>query len=249
VTENKEANIKKSLSNTNETLSLSVLIPAYNEIENILSTLENVTKSFFGLDIIYEIIVIDDGSMDGTGNLVEENQKHYSKVKLLRNDKNQGFGYSYNKGIKNAQMEYSVMVHGDNAWGYKTLNDFFSYLGEANVIIGYTNQMWKTRHWTRTIISKSFTKLMNLLFNRNIKYYNGLQIHKTIILKNIKIISQGYAFQPEVLLKGLQGNQSYIEVGMDLIERKEGESKAFKIKNIVEVFITLWRLFRDLRLK
>jgi len=241
--------IKSSSSNINKKLSLSVLIPAYNEIENILATLENVTKSFSGLNILYEIIVIDDGSTDGTGNLVDKNLKNYPNVKLLRNNKNLGFGYSYNHGIENAQMQYSVMVHGDNAWGYKTLNDFFSYLGKANVIIGYTNQMWKTRHWTRTIISKSFTKLMNLLFSRNLKYYNGLQIHKTEILKDMKIISHGYAFQPEVLLKGLQGNKNYVEVGMNLIERKEGESKAFKIKNIVEVFITLWKLFLDSRIR
>jgi hypothetical protein len=63
------------------------------------------------------------------------------------------------------------------------------------------------------------------------------------------IISHGYAFQPEVLLKGLQGNKTYIEVGMDLVEREDGESKAFRIKNIVEVFTTLWRLFLESRIR
>ena len=65
----------------------------------------------------------------------------------------------------------------------------------------------------------------------------------------MEIVSSGYAFQPEVLVKGLQGGKSYIEVGMDLTEREQGVSKAFKIKNILEVFRTLRKLASDSRLR
>jgi hypothetical protein len=49
------------------------------------------------------------------------------------------------------------MVHGDNAWGAATLRDLFSHTGDADVIVGYTRHMWRSRTWSRTIISKMFT--------------------------------------------------------------------------------------------
>lgn len=220
-------------------LSLSILIPAYNEEENILNTLNNVYYGLYGLDIKYEIIIIDDGSTDNTAILVQKNIEKYPNVFLLRNGKNKGFGYSYHRGVQNAKMKYTVMVHGDNAWGKDTLHAFFKKLGTADVVIGYTKNMWHSRHWTRTFISKSFTLLMNAMLKKNLHYYNGLQIHRSKILKQMKIKSKGYSFQAEVLIKGLRHSTSYVEVGMELMERELGITKAFKIKNILEVLTTI----------
>ena len=131
------------------------------------------------------------------------------------------------------------MVHGDNAWGHETLREFFSHVGEADVIIGYTRDMWRSRTVTRTLISKAHTALVNLITRRHLKYYNGLQIHTAAVLKSLRIESSGFGFQPEVLVKALRRANSYIEVPMDLIERKKGESKAFRVKNVVDLLHTI----------
>ena len=54
-----------------------------------------------------------------------------------------GFGWSYRRGVEAAALAHIVMVHGDNAWGWATLREFFSHTGEADVIIGYTRDMLK----------------------------------------------------------------------------------------------------------
>ena len=74
-----------------------------------------------------------------------------------------GFGWSYRRGVEAAALAHIVMVHGDNAWGWATLREFFSHTGEADVIIGYTRDMLKARTWTRTFVSKAFTLLVNLI--------------------------------------------------------------------------------------
>src|SRR5205823_9816801 len=94
-------------------------------------------------------------------------------------------------------------------------------------------------------ISKTFTLLLNLTTGRRLRYYNGLQIHPARVLKSLQIESSGYGFQAEVLVKSLRLTSTYIEVPMDLIERKHGESKAFRVKNFVDVARTL-RLLRAL---
>lgn len=219
--------------------SLSVIIPAYNEAENILATLENVTTAFEPLSLPHEILVIDDGSTDATASLVTAQLSRFPAVKLLKNERNMGFGWSYRRGVEAAALANIVMVHGDNAWGWQTLREFFSHTGEADVIIGYTRDMLQSRTWTRTVVSKTFTLLVNLITWRWLKYYNGLQIHRAPILKSLRIESRGYGFQAEVLVKGLHLARSYVEVPMDLIERQKGESKAFRMRNFIDVARTL----------
>jgi dolichol-phosphate mannosyltransferase len=225
--------------------SLSVIIPAYNESGNIIATLENITRALEPLALPHEILVIDDGSRDQTAALVEANAARFPRVRLLKNERNMGFGWSYRRGVEAAALAHVVMVHGDNAWGWATLREFFSHTGEADVIIGFTQDMLKSRTWTRTLVSKLFTFLVNAITRRRLTYYNGLQIHRSPILKSLRIESHGYGFQAEVLVKALRLGPSFVEVPMDLIERQTGESKAFRLKNFVDVWRTL-KLLRAL---
>lgn len=227
----------------NQAPSLSVVIPAYREAENIVCTLENVTRALSPLAIPHEILVVDDGSDDGTGTIVAAQLPRLPAVRLLANTRNMGFGWSYRRGVDAAACDHIVMVHGDNAWGAETLRNFFSHLGEADVIVGYTRDMWRSRSWRRTIVSKSFTHLVNLITRRRLQYYNGLQIHQAAVLRNLRIESRGYGFQAEVLVKALHAGATYREIPMDLIERAHGESQAFRLKNVADVARTLALLF------
>jgi glycosyltransferase involved in cell wall biosynthesis len=132
--------------------SLSIVIPAYCERENILHTLENVTRALLPLDITHEILVVDDGSTDGTGDVVSSNLSRFPNVRLLVNERNMGFGSSYRRGVDLAALDHIVMVHGDNAWGWETLREFFGHVGDADVIIGYTRRMSRSRTWRRTVV-------------------------------------------------------------------------------------------------
>jgi hypothetical protein len=158
---------------------------------------------------------------------------------LLTNERNLGFGATYRRGVDAAALEHIVMVHGDNAWGHETLYEFFSQVGEADIVIGYTRRMWRERTWQRTLISKTFTFLVNVITRQRLIYYNGLQIHRASILKSLHIRSRGYGFQAEVLVKALRCARTYREVAMDLNERTRGESQAFRLKNIADVVRTL----------
>jgi dolichol-phosphate mannosyltransferase len=225
--------------------SLSVVVPAYNEAGNILGTLEAITTALDGLPLDPEILVVDDGSADGTGRLVEDAAARWPMVRLIVNERNLGFGATYRRGVEAATREHIVMVHGDNAWGAATLRPFFAHVGEADIIIGYTRDMWRSRPLGRTLLSKTFTALVNAITGRRLRYYNGLQIHRAAVLKALTIQSSGYGFQAEVLVKALRGAATYVEVPMELREREHGESKAFRLKNAVDVARTL-RLLRQL---
>ena len=226
------------------TPSLSIVIPAYNEADNILPTLENVTAAVSSLSLDAEILVVDDGSRDGTSDLVRAYAQRFPTVTLLVNERNMGFGWTYRRGVQAATRDHIVMVHGDNAWPADTLRRFFSHVGDADIIIGYTRDMWHSRPLARTLLSKTFTFAVNAITRRRLKYYNGLQIHRADVLKSLRIQSSGYGFQAEVLVKALRRTTTFVEVPMELTERVEGESKAFRVKNLVDVARTLALLWR-----
>jgi glycosyltransferase involved in cell wall biosynthesis len=219
--------------------SLSIIVPAYNEAANILGTLENIASALSTLAIAHEILVIDDGSTDSTAGLVAASLTRFPQVRLLVNERNRGFGWTYRRGVQEASCASILMVHGDNAWSADTLRDFVSHLGEADVVIGYTRDMWRSRTWTRTAISKAFTFAVNRMTGRRLKYYNGLQIHPAAVLKALTIQSTGYGFQAEVLAKSLRLTHTFVEVPVDLMEREHGASKAFRLKNAIDVLRTL----------
>jgi glycosyltransferase involved in cell wall biosynthesis len=222
--------------------TLSIVIPAYNEAANILGTLENVSAAVAAVGVAAEILVIDDGSRDETAALVTANAGRFPGTRLLVHERNMGFGATYRRGVDATTGAYIVMVHGDNAWGAATLRDLFSRVGDADVVVGYTRNMWQSRPFARTVISKTFTRIVNAITGRDLQYYNGLQIHRADVLKRMTIQSSGFGFQPEVLVKALRQTNTLIEVPMDLVEREHGESKAFRWKNAVDVFHTLRRL-------
>ena len=95
------------------------------------TTLENVARALEPLPLRHEILVIDDGSTDATAALVTSSLKRFPAVRLLVNERNMGFGWSYRRGVEAAALDHIVMVHGDNAWGFETLREFFSHVGRG----------------------------------------------------------------------------------------------------------------------
>jgi len=222
--------------------SLSVVVPAFCEADSIGPTLDNIVAALAGLPLDYEILVIDDGSTDETSARVRDKAATQPAIRLLVNDRNRGFGSTYRRGVEAASGDYIVMVHGDNAWSAATLRDLFGNVGRADVIVGYTRDMWKARTWPRAAVSKTFTLLVNAITRRHLRYYNGLQIHPAALLKQLDLKSTGYGFQAEVLAQSLRHSRTFVEVPMTLTERRVGESKAFRVKNVVDVTRTLVRL-------
>jgi glycosyltransferase involved in cell wall biosynthesis len=223
---------------------LSVVIPAYREAANILGTLTNVAGALAETGLSAEVLVIDDGSTDETAAIVRANLDRCPGTILLVNERNMGFGWTYRRGVDAATGDHIVMVHGDNAWSAATLADLFRECGKADVVVGYTRDMWRSRTFSRTLASKTFTLLVNLITRRRLEYYNGLQIHRADVLKPMRIQSTGFGFQAEVLVKALRRTKTLIQVPMTLTERTAGESKAFRWKNVEDVARTLWRLAR-----
>ncbi|MDI6735202.1 MAG: glycosyltransferase [bacterium] len=228
--------------------TISIIIPALNEENNIKPTIEEVLSGIGDKFTDYEILIFDDGSSDKTGIIADELAVKNPKIKVIHNIKTKGLGYNYKEGVTLAKNDYIVWFPGDNGLSVESIEKVMNKVGEADIIIPYTLNTW-VRPLSRRIISKVFVWGINLLFNIKVKYYNGTVVFKRELIQSISISTNSFAFQSEALVKLLKKGYNYVEVGYNVKERQYGKSKAFQLKNIINVFKTIINLFWQIYIK
>lgn len=214
--------------------TISIIIVALNEENNLLPTYEKVKKAISGRFQDYEIIIFNDGSTDNTGKIADNIAESDKKTIVVHNKQPKNIGYAYKTGIKMAGMEYVILVTGDNDVSAETFEATFDLRHKADMIIPYHLNSY-IRPVFRRFISKCFVILLNLLTGLKLKYYNGMVLHKTSVINSIEIKTDSFAYQAEALIKLIKKGHNYVELGIELVDRKKGFSKAFKLKNILGV--------------
>lgn len=218
---------------------LSIIVPALNEREKITQSILQASKAAEIAGISYEIIAIDDGSTDGTWEVLNEELKKNPFIKLIRNEKNLGLGASYKKGLASADGEFITWVPGDLSHMSDSLIEAYMKIGHADIIIPRPINC-EVRTYARRVISFIYTVIINTLTGLKIPYYNGLSIHRTSLLKKITIGTNGFGFQAEIITQlVLKNKATFLIVDTYIQERSIGGSKAFTRKNFIEVAKTV----------
>lgn len=225
--------------------SLSIVIPAFNEEGNIQAAIESVIASVGPLVDAYQVIVIDDGSRDKTREVALEKAKSNPSVMVLSNDGNNGFGFSFKRGVNLAEMEYVTVFPGDNDMAGASLAKLVNEIGDTDLVISYMSKVNK-RSLFRRIVSRTFIFVMNTLFGLKLEYYNGAFICRTQVLKTIPMKSVGLATLAECLVRMIKSGYSYKTIYFDHVGRKTEKSKAFKLKNVAAVVNTVGILIKDI---
>ncbi|MFQ5957636.1 MAG: glycosyltransferase family 2 protein [Candidatus Brocadiales bacterium] len=227
--------------------SISIIIPALNEESNIKATVGEVIDAIGNGFSDYELLIFNDGSSDNTGAIAEEIAAKNEKVKVAHNGATKGLGYSYKEGVELAEKDYIMMIPGDNQFPANTIKKMLDTVGKADIVVPFISNM-HTRPMARRIASWGFTKMMNLLFNLDLSYYNGTVIHRKDVITPIPSCSNSFAYQAEILTKLIKSGHSYVEVGSSIIERQFGVSKAFSFSNTAGVLWAVIGLFQEVHL-
>jgi len=229
-------------------LSLSVLVPVLNEERNLAPTVHTLLEALSETVGLYEIIVVNDGSTDRTGEVAEQLAATHHCVKVVHEGRTRGIGHAYMQGYKEATCNYFVYIPGDNTWPVASCRTLFLQLGRAHIVTSYASNP-SVRSLGRRILSTVYTRFLNMIFGRKMRYYNGLNIYPVNFLRSQQGISFGFGFQAEVLLKALAAKLSYVEIGLEIDERAAGGSKAISVRNLTSVITTIIRLFFELRFR
>lgn len=233
-----------------ETLvEITYYIPALNEEQSIVATLDKLVEVSNNLKMTFELLVYNDGSTDETRELVEEFARKNPQylVTLVNNRVRRGIGFNYVDGAFRGVGKYYTMICGDDAETKDSLYKLLGMRGKADIIIPYFDRL-DDRNLFRRKLSKTFTGIVNLLSGHKLHYYNGPCIHIRTNVARWNPTGSGFAYQAELLCLLLSMHKSYIEINIDNNDRETGVSRAFHIKNflsvghsLVQILLRRWR--------
>ena len=222
--------------------TLSVIVPCYNEEENIQRTLGDISAGVSDFSEAVEVIVVDDGSIDRTHNLACEFEAKTLRVRVIRRVENGGIGAAFWDGASHAEGDFTVMIPGDGENDIREVLRFFDLTRSVDLVIPYIYNA-DVRSIKRRIVSALYRFIVNFSFGTSFGYTNGTVLYRTAVLQSVNLSSFGFFYQTEILVKLIRRGFLYAEVPHMLALRSKGESKALTLTSLITLSLSFLKLF------
>jgi len=224
-----------------------IIIPTYNEKENIEKLIEEIRRLNKG----FHILIIDDNSSDGTGKIADRLATRYSELSVIHRPAKLGLGTAYITGFKYAlENNYDPVLTMDADFSHqpKYLGDLLEHAREYDLVIGsrYVKH-GKIQNWPlhRLILSRGANFYVRMVTRLPVfDSTGGFNCYRREALEKINlgsIVSDGYAFQIEIKYRLWKKGFSIKEVPINFIDRARGRSKISK-RIIFQAFLLPWKV-------
>ncbi len=221
---------------------LSILMPVYNEHERVQRAIAEVLATQLLTD--FELIVVDDGSTDGTREILREGDWD-PRVRLIEHEHNQGKGAAIQTALKHAQGDFSCIFDADLEYDPADLGLLMPALldGRANACFGVRAFDGYTSHSFLFVLgNKGVTLACNVLYN--VYLHDIMTCHKMIrteLFRALPLRSAGFAIEPEITARLVQRGERIFEVPVHYRARATDEGKKLTALDGFRVIITLLR--------
>lgn len=209
---------------------ISIVIPAYNEAENIESTVSKARKVGASYFNGYEIIVVDDASGDDTSNIVKNMGKKDINVVVVTHEKNRGKAAALNTGFKKAKGEYIFYTDADNQYNIDRVKYLKPLIGKADIVSGY--RINKAISLFRKFASDFYNLIARVFLGikaRDIEC--AFKLFKSEKLKQIKIESAHFMVETEILAKATRMGFDIVDFPVRHYPRTGGETSISFVKD------------------
>lgn len=235
--------------NSKHRLLTLVIIPTYNEAENIERLIRAILSRY---DELLDVLVIDDNSPDGTAEIVESIQKNDVRVKLLRRPGKLGLGTAYLDGFRyalNSGYDRIMEMDADFSHDPESIAPLLAAMDDADLVIGsrYVNNTVNVVNWplSRLILSKAASIYTRIITGMPVyDPTGGFKCFSAKVLRAIdldRVHSQGYSFQIEMNFRAWKRGFVIREIPIVFVDRTVGKSKMTR-KNILEAVWMVWWL-------
>ncbi|MEW6237340.1 MAG: glycosyltransferase family 2 protein [Candidatus Omnitrophota bacterium] len=224
---------------------ISIYIPALNEEKHLKNTALKIIEAANSLGgIPLDLIIVNDGSTDGTGEVIKELESKYSFIRSIHHPRNQGLGQGLKEAIATAKYPRFSIISGDDPVSLDSIKLLFHHRDKADVIFLYMMNN-EIRGRKRLILSRMFSLIYIIVFNIYVQYINGGCMYPTERLRTFHIQSKRFSYMAEMAVKCLRSGCSYYEIPYYETRGLEG-STSFSFKNFREVVTTFFKLYYEI---
>jgi glycosyltransferase involved in cell wall biosynthesis len=225
--------------------SLTVVLPMYNEednVEKVLKELDPILKNIFK---DYEILVVESGSKDKTAEVLEKQKKVYPNLKVINQGAKLGLGSAIKEGIRSATKDYILYIDGDLPFDLNVLNRIFPLKDELQVLVGF--RPGDRESFNRKFFSMGYNMLVKSLFNIKVRDVNySFKLFRADIIKNTRLISNGWFIDAEILARLSRKKVKIKQIGIPYKFRKSGTSNISINHRLITGFLKeMWNYYKD----
>lgn len=223
---------------------VSIVMPVYNEKEYV----SEVVKRVFDTGIVYELIIVDDCSTDGTGDVLKEIQKSENgpRIRILQQEKNMGKGAALRRGFREVTGDVVIVQDADFEYDPRDYGKLLTpiYEGKADVVYGsrFMGDSHRVLFFWHMVGNKLLTFFSNMLTNINLSdMETGYKAFRTEVIKSIDLKSDRFGFEPEITAKVAKGRHRIYETSISYAGRTYEEGKKINWKDGVAAF---WHIIK-----
>jgi glycosyltransferase involved in cell wall biosynthesis len=223
---------------------ISLVIPAYNEEEGIKEALDTSGVVLQKTARNYEIIVVDDGSIDRTGEIVDRCAECDGRIRPIHNVRNEGSGRSLFTGLKNARYDFVATNFADLPFDMGELGGLLAlFSGGAADFVVVSRKNRKANSFYRKITSLVNYWLIRLLFGVRIGDFQFVQVYRKKVLDAVDVGSNGTFVPPEIIIKAIGMGFIMRQYRADFHPRKAGSSKCGSPGVVIETLRDMFRFW------
>lgn len=221
---------------------ISILMPAYNEEQNIEETVRRCIDKLDTLQIRGEVVVTNDGSRDRTMDILDRLKKGISNLVVVHHDSNKGYGQSLYDALNVSKGDIVVTIDSDGQFDIKELPLLLNlYLQGHKVITGYRKE--KKDSLPKVFANKCLSIMTNFIFGLKLKDANcAFKLYEGALIRSLKIESRGFQTPTEIMVKLKTLGYQIAEVGITHAFREKGKSALRVIRTTMDMLIFLFYL-------
>jgi len=223
-----------------------IVMPAYNEEDNIDFVFQDIFAFFDKLGHPFHILVVNDGSTDATGTIIDAWRKRFEdRIQVVTHETNKGFGEALLSGYANATGDLAVVFPSDRQFRAEDLARCVPHLGENTVIV--TCRAKRNDPLARRLASATYRSVMKVLFGLSLRDINWIKIFPVSLLREMTIESRGPMIDAEMLIKAKRAGADIVEIDVPHYPRVAGKAKGATPFAIAKTFRDLFSLWNRLR--
>lgn len=227
-------------------IGLTLIYPAYQDEANIDRVVRKALRVLPDMAERFEILVVDDGSLDRTAACVQALADVDPRVRLIRHTRNRGYGQAIRTGLAApSEMEWICLSDGDGQYDVADLAHMIPLTSSHDVITGArrVNRNPLHRRW----MSSAFNALIRTVFRVGFRDLTAsLKLIRRDICPTERLLSRGNFTDVEIVLRAHRSGHRVLEVPIEHLPRAHGRSHAMSLKRILETFVELGKVRRSL---